>query len=160
MRLRSDTALVTIMAANNEIGTVYPYAEIGAVCSARGIPFCVDAIQGFAKMPIKPKEMGISMVSLSGHKIYAPKGVAALYIDPALDLPPLVHGGSQEAGVRAGTENVAGIMALGAGCEFSLGRARSGNRPIYVVARTLPEPSGRCGARCGDQWHIGGSVGA
>jgi cysteine desulfurase len=111
--LRDDTALVTVMAANNEIGTIYPFAEIGALCAARGIPFCVDAIQGFAKVPIKPREMGISMVSLSGHKIYAPKGVAAVYIDPALDLPPLVHGGSQEAGVRAGTENVVGIMALG-----------------------------------------------
>jgi len=117
--LRGDTALVTVMAANNEIGTIYPFAEIGAVCAARGIPFCVDAIQGFAKVPIRPKEMGISVVSLSGHKIYAPKGVAALYIDPALDLAPLVHGGSQEAGVRAGTENVVGIMALGLAAQLA-----------------------------------------
>ena len=72
-------------------------------------------------MPIKPREMGISALSLSGHKIYAPKGVAALYIDPTLDLPPLVHGGSQEAGVRAGTENVVGIMALGLAAKLAWG---------------------------------------
>lgn len=117
--VRDDTSLVTVMAANNEIGTIYPYAEIGAVCAARGVPFFVDAIQGFSKMSIKPKDMGISVVALSGHKIYAPKGVAAIYIDPSLDLPPLVHGGSQEAGVRAGTENVVGILALGLAAELA-----------------------------------------
>jgi cysteine desulfurase len=111
--LRDDTALVTLMAANNEIGTIYPTAEIGALCTEKGVPFFVDAIQAFGKIPLSPKKMGVSMLSLSGHKIYAPKGVAAIYVDSSLELPPLVHGGSQESGIRAGTENVVGILALG-----------------------------------------------
>ncbi|MEN8144771.1 MAG: aminotransferase class V-fold PLP-dependent enzyme [Gemmatimonadota bacterium] len=111
--ISDHTALVSVMAANNEIGTVYPIGEIGQRCRDRGVPFFVDAIQAYGKIPIQPKEMGISMLSLSGHKIYAPKGVGALYVDSDLDLPPLIHGGSQESGLRAGTENVLGIMALG-----------------------------------------------
>lgn len=111
--IRDDTILVSIMAANNEIGTIYPLAEIGDVCRTRGIPFMVDAIQAFGKIPIKPKDMGISMLTMSGHKIYAPKGVAALFIDSEMEIDPLIHGGSQEAGLRAGTENVVGIMAMG-----------------------------------------------
>jgi cysteine desulfurase len=132
--LRDDTAFVTVMAANNEIGTIYPFAEIGALCAARAIPFFVDAVQGFAKVVIRPQEMGISMLSLSGHKIFAPKGVGALYIDSSLDLPPLVHGGSQEAGVRAGTENVLGIMALGLAAELAW-RERDADTAHYLALR-------------------------
>ena len=111
--MRDDTILVCIMAANNEIGTLYPCAEIGALCGRHGIPFAVDAIQAFGKVPISPREAGIDILTISGHKIYAPKGVAAIYVNQALDLDPLIHGGSQENGLRSGTENVAGIMALG-----------------------------------------------
>jgi len=132
--LRDDTAFVTVMAANNEIGTIYPFAEIGALCAARAVPFFVDAVQGFAKVSIRPKEMGISMLSLSGHKIYAPKGVGALYIDPTLDLPPLVHGGAQESGLRAGTENVLGIMALGLAAELAW-RERGTDTARYLALR-------------------------
>ncbi len=123
--IRDDTAIVSVMAANNEIGTIYPYAEIGSLCAARNIPFFVDAIQAYGKIPIRPKEMGISLLSLSGHKIYAPKGVGAIYIDKDLDLAPLIHGGSQELGVRAGTENVVGIMALGLAAELSYAEMES-----------------------------------
>jgi cysteine desulfurase len=101
------------MAANNEIGTINPLKEIGSICKLYNIPFFVDAIQGFGKMILHPKQMGISMLSISGHKIYAPKGVGALYADSSLNLIPLIHGGGQESGLRAGTENVAYIMALG-----------------------------------------------
>lgn len=111
--IRSDTILVSIMAANNEIGTIYPIAEIGAICKARKVPFHVDAIQAFGKVRIFPKEMGIDILTMSGHKIYAPKGVGALYLNPEMALDPLIHGGGQEHGLRSGTENVAGILAMG-----------------------------------------------
>jgi cysteine desulfurase len=117
--IRPDTILVTVMAANNEIGTIYPYTEIGSLCTENSIPFFVDAIQAFGKIQIRPRQMGISMLSLSGHKIYAPKGVAAIYIDQELTMEPLIHGGSQEMGIRAGTENVVGIMALGLAANFA-----------------------------------------
>lgn len=111
--IRRDTILVCIMAANNEIGTINPLREIGETCRNFGIPFMVDAIQAFGKIALSPGEMGISLLSLSGHKIYAPKGVGALYIDERLSLTPLIHGGGQEFGLRAGTENVGSIAALG-----------------------------------------------
>lgn len=111
--IKENTILVTFMAVNNEIGTVNPINEIGEICEEKNIPFFVDAIQGFGKMILHPKKHGISMLSVSGHKIYAPKGVGALYIDKDIKLAPVVHGGGQENGLRAGTENVAYIIALG-----------------------------------------------
>lgn len=111
--IRSDTVLVSIMAANNEIGTLYPIGEIGAICRDRGIPLHVDAIQAFGKIRIFPEELGVDLLTLSGHKIYAPKGVGALYLGPDTTLEPLIFGGGQERGSRPGTENVAGILALG-----------------------------------------------
>ena len=111
--IRPDTILVSVMAANNEIGTVYPIAEIGAICRSRKIPFHVDAIQAFGKVRLFPKEFGIDILTLSGHKIYAPKGVGALYLDPEMALDPIIHGGGQENGLRSGTENVVGILGLG-----------------------------------------------
>ena len=111
--IRPETILVSIMAANNEIGTLYPIAEIGAVCKARSVPFHVDAIQAFGKIRLFPEELGADLLTLSGHKIYAPKGVGALYVGPDTTLEPVTHGGGQEQGWRAGTENVAGILALG-----------------------------------------------
>jgi cysteine desulfurase len=110
---RDDTILVSVMAANNEIGTVYPVADIGALCKGRGIPFHVDGIQAFGKIRLRPKEMGIDMLTLSGHKIYAPKGVGALYLNPEVTLNPQIDGGGQERDLRSGTENVAGILAMG-----------------------------------------------
>ena len=111
--LREDTALVTIMYANNEIGTIQPIAEIGALCRARGIPFHTDAVQAAGHVPVDVKAEQIDLLSLSGHKLHAPKGVGALYCRKGLRFPNLIDGGAQERGRRAGTENVAGIVALG-----------------------------------------------
>lgn len=116
--LRPETVLVSVMAVNNEIGTINPLEEIGAICREAGVPFMVDAIQGFGKIPLRPKEWGISMLSVSGHKLYAPKGIAALYLSDDMELVPLIHGGSQESGKRAGTEDTAAIMALGFAAEL------------------------------------------
>lgn len=111
--LREDTALVTIMYANNEIGTIQPVAEIGALCRSRGILFHTDAVQAVGHVPVDVKEGQIDLLSLSGHKLHAPKGVGALYCRKGLRFPNLIDGGAQERGRRAGTENVAGIVALG-----------------------------------------------
>ena len=112
--IREDTALVTIMFANNEIGTVQPIAEIGALCREKGIPFHTDAVQAAGHMPIDVKAMNIDMLSLSGHKFHALKGVGALYARRGMPLVNIIEGGAQERGKRAGTENVAGIVAMAA----------------------------------------------
>ena len=112
--IREDTALVTIMFANNEIGTVQPITEIGALCREKGIPFHTDAVQAAGHMPIDVKAMNIDMLSLSGHKFHAPKGVGALYARRGMPLVNIIEGGAQERGRRAGTENVAGIVAMAA----------------------------------------------
>lgn len=111
--LRPDTRLVAIMAANNEIGTINPIAEIGALCQSAEIPLMVDAVQAFGKIPLHPRAWGISLLSLSGHKLYGPKGIGALYVAKNQPLTPSIHGGEQEGGRRAGTENVMGILGLG-----------------------------------------------
>ena len=111
--LRKDTILVSIMAVNNEIGTINPIQEIGMLCRERGIPLMVDGVQAFGRIPLNPKDMGISLLSVSGHKIYAPKGIGALFVDKALKLSPIIHGGHQEFGLRSGTENVGHIIAFG-----------------------------------------------
>ncbi|CAK0768332.1 cysteine desulfurase [Gammaproteobacteria bacterium] len=111
--LRPNTQLVSIMAANNEIGTLNPIAEIGAVCRTAGVPLMVDAVQAFGKIPLTPREWGVSLLALSGHKLYAPKGIGVLYVAANQPLVPLIHGGEQEGGRRAGTENVIGILGLG-----------------------------------------------
>jgi len=117
--LREDTALVTIMFANNEIGTVQPIAEIGALCRERKIPFHTDAVQAVGHMPIDVKAMDIDMLSMSGHKFHAPKGIGVLYARRGMPLTNIIEGGAQERGKRAGTENVAGIMALAAALKES-----------------------------------------
>ena len=117
--IREDTALVTIMFANNEIGTVQPITEIGALCRAKGIPFHTDAVQAAGHMPIDVKAMNIDMLSMSGHKFHAPKGVGVLYAKRSMPLYNIIEGGAQERGKRAGTENVAGIVALAAALKES-----------------------------------------
>ncbi len=112
--IRPDTALVTVMFANNEIGTVQPIAEIGALCREKGIPFHTDAVQAAGHMPIDVKAMNIDMLAMSGHKFHAPKGVGVLYARRGMVLTNIIEGGAQERGKRAGTENVAGIAALAA----------------------------------------------
>ncbi len=110
--IRPDTALVTIMYANNEIGTIQPIEEIAKVCHENGVVFHTDAVQAIGNVEINVKEQGIDMMSISGHKIHAQKGVGILYCRKGIALPNLIHGGAQERGKRAGTENVAGIMGL------------------------------------------------
>lgn len=111
--IREDTCLVTIMFANNEIGTIQPIGEIGKVCREKGVIFHTDAVQAVGNVPIDVKELNIDMLSLSGHKIHAPKGVGALYIRAGISIPNLIFGGAQERSKRAGTENVPSIVALG-----------------------------------------------
>ena len=117
--IRPDTALVTIMFANNEIGTVQPIAEIGALCREKKIPFHCDAVQAAGHMPIDVKAMNIDMLSMSGHKFHAPKGVGVLYARRGIVLTNIIEGGAQERGKRAGTENVAGIVAMAAALKES-----------------------------------------
>ena len=117
--VRDDTALVTVMFANNEIGTVQPVTEIGTFCRQRNIPFHTDAVQAVGHMPIDVEAMNIDMLSLSGHKFHAPKGVGVLYVKKNFPLMNLIEGGGQERGKRAGTENVAGIVALAAALKES-----------------------------------------
>lgn len=107
-----DTGFVTVMAANNEIGTVQPIAEIGGICRERGITFHTDAVQAFGNIPINVREQNVDMLSLSGHKIHAMKGVGLLYVREPASLRPFVRGGTQQSGKRAGTENIAGIAGL------------------------------------------------
>ena len=112
--IREDTCLVTTMYANNEIGSVLPIAEIGAVCKAKGVTFHTDAVQAVGHIHINVKEQNIDMLSLSGHKFHGPKGVGALYVRRGLPLVNVIEGGAQERGKRAGTENLAAICGMAA----------------------------------------------
>ena len=111
--IREDTILVSVMTANNEIGTIQPVKEIGRICREKGIVFHTDAVQAAGAIPVDVKETGCDLLSLSAHKIYGPKGTGALYIRQGTRTRPLIAGGEQERGLRAGTENVAGIAGLG-----------------------------------------------
>lgn len=115
--IREDTALVSIMYANNEIGTIMPIKEIGAVCKAKGIYFHTDAVQAVGHVPIDVRDQNIDLLSLSGHKFHAPKGVGALYCRKGIPLHNLIFGGAQERGKRAGTENTASIIGMGVAIE-------------------------------------------
>ncbi len=117
--ITDKTILVSVMFANNEIGTIEPIAEVGKICKDKGIYFHTDAVQAVGNVPINVKKMNIDLLSLSAHKFYGPKGVGALYIKKGVKINPLIHGGGQEGGRRAGTENVPGIVGLGKAIELA-----------------------------------------
>lgn len=117
--IRKDTILVSIMHANNEIGTVQPIEEIAKICKERGVYFHTDACQSFTKEPLDAEKIGVDLITISSHKIYGPKGVGALIIREGVKITPLIHGGGHEFGKRSGTENVAGIVGFGKAVEIA-----------------------------------------
>jgi cysteine sulfinate desulfinase/cysteine desulfurase-like protein len=117
--LANDTVLVSVMLANNEVGTVQPVAEIAALARARGAWVHTDAVQAVGKIPVDVDALGVDLLTLSGHKVHGPKGVGALFVRRGVELEPLIHGGSQESGLRAGTENVPGIVGMGVAADLA-----------------------------------------
>src|SRR5216684_2173641 len=118
--LRSNTKLITIMMANNETGVIQPVTEFGKICAEADVYFHTDAVQAASKVPIRVKDIGCDLLSISGHKLHAPQGVGALYVRKGTTLEPLLFGGSHERSRRAGTENVAGIVGLGKAAELAV----------------------------------------
>lgn len=117
--LRPDTILVTVMHSNNEVGTVQPISEIAKLTRAKGIALHTDAAQSLGKVPVKVTDLGVDLLSVAGHKLYAPKGIGALYVRKGFVLEKICHGAGQEGGWRSGTENVMGIVGLGKACEVA-----------------------------------------
>lgn len=137
--ITDKTILVSIMFANNEIGTIQPIKEIGAICKERGVLFHSDAVQALGNVCIDVKDMNIDLLSLAAHKIYGPKGVGALYIRRGVKIDNLVHGGAQERAKRAGTENVAGIVGLGKAVELALTNMEEHNNRLVSFREKLIE---------------------
>jgi cysteine desulfurase len=119
--LRGDTCLVTVMLANNEVGTIEPVRELAALASGAGVPFHTDAVQAIGKVPVNVDELGVDMLSISAHKFYGPKGVGALYVRRGTRVRSIQHGGHHERGLRAGTENVPGIVGMARALELACG---------------------------------------
>jgi len=144
-KITSRTCLVSVMMVNNEIGTIQPIGEIGRICRKRGVCFHTDAVQGYGKLPIDVRKMNIDLLSASGHKIYGPKGVGMLYVRKGVKIAPMVHGGNQEGGIRAGTENLPGIMGFAKATEISLKvmeeeAGRLAGLRDYLIKRVLEIP--------------------
>jgi cysteine desulfurase len=135
--LSDDTALVSIMWANNETGVIFPVAEIGAIVRAKGIPFHVDAVQAAGKLPLRVKDLPVDLLTISGHKFYAPKGVGALYVRRGITFPPFMIGGHQEKNRRAGTENVTSIIGMGRAAEITLNRLAEDSPRIKILRDQL-----------------------
>ncbi len=146
--IREDTAIVSVMYANNEIGTIEPIAEIGAICKEKGVLFHTDAVQAIGNVEIDVKAQNIDLLSLSAHKIHGPKGVGALYIRNGILIPNLIDGGAQERTKRAGTENVAGIVGLGVAIELACADITAKTKKLaemrdYVMEKLLAIPHSR-----------------
>ena len=123
--IRPDTILISIMFANNEIGTINPIAEIGKIAKENGVLFHTDAVQAIGHTEVDVKSMNIDLLSMSAHKFYGPKGIGALYIKKGIKITPLIHGGGQERGRRAGTENINGIIGMGTAIELAIAELKS-----------------------------------
>ena len=132
--ITDKTILVSIMFANNEIGTIQPIKEIGAICREKKVLFHTDAVQAIGSVPVDVKEMNIDLLSLAGHKLYGPKGIGALYIRRGIRIDNLIHGGGQERGRRAGTENIPGVVGLGKAIEIATENIEE-NRARLTVLR-------------------------
>lgn len=142
--IRPDTILISVMAANNEIGTIQPLKEIGAIAKAHGVLFHTDAVQAFAHIPINVDEMNIDMLSASGHKIHGPKGIGIMYIRKGVKIRSFIHGGAQERRRRAGTHNVPGIVGMGKAAELAKANMDNSIKSIselrdYLIKRVLDE---------------------
>ncbi|MFA0889418.1 MAG: cysteine desulfurase NifS [Synergistales bacterium] len=124
--LRPDTILATVMAANNEVGTIQPIREMGMTCRERGILFHTDGVQAAGHIPLDVKDLPIDLMTMAAHKMYGPKGVGALFVRKGVRILPLVHGGGQEFGLRSGTENTAGLVGFGAAAELAMRRMAAG----------------------------------
>ena len=135
--IRPDTILISIMMANNEIGTLEPVTEIGQIAREKGILFHTDAVQAFGAIPIDTGKTPLDLMSLSAHKIYGPKGVGALYVRKGVRPEALVHGGAQERGRRAGTENTAGIVGFGKAAEIAAARMEADSSRIREMRNLL-----------------------
>lgn len=138
--IREDTILVSIMAANNEVGTMMPVAEIGAICHDQGVLFHTDAVQACGRVAMNVQSMNIDLLSLSGHKLYGPKGVGALYVrrkKPRVSLMAQIHGGGHERGLRSGTLNVPGIVGLGEACRLVTTDVDTESQKLTQLTQTL-----------------------
>jgi len=135
--LTDDTAVVSIMWANNETGVIFPIEEIGEIVRAKGIPFHVDAVQAAGKIPLKVSALPIDLLTISGHKFHGPKGVGALYVRRGITFTPFMIGGHQEKNRRAGTENVAGIIGMGKAAEIALGRVMEDSATVKKLRDRL-----------------------
>lgn len=140
--LREDTLLVSVMFANNEIGVLQPIAEIGKLCKERGIFFHTDAAQALGKVPIDVEELGVDLLSMSGHKVYGPKGIGALYVrkrKPRVKLKPIIHGGGHERGMRSGTLNVPAIVGFGKAVEIAIAEMESETKRASILRDRLEQ---------------------
>ena len=135
--ITADTALVSIMAANNEVGTIQPIEEIGKICREKGVLFHTDGVQAFGHMPLDVNKMNIDLLSLSAHKINGPKGSGALYIRRGLGLRPVIEGGGQERNRRSGTENVAGIVGLGQAAQLAMETMEEESARLKALSKKL-----------------------
>ena len=137
--IRPDTILISVMFANNEIGTIQPIKEIGAIAKEHGILFHTDAVQAYAQIPINVDEYNIDMLSVSGHKFGGPKGIGFLYIKEGTKISPIIFGGGQQKGMRSGTENVPGIVGLAVACEKMIGKNYENAEKIREVKEYFQE---------------------
>ncbi|MBU3100372.1 MULTISPECIES: cysteine desulfurase NifS [Clostridium] len=135
--ITDKTILVSVMFANNEIGTIEPIKEIGALCRSKKILFHTDAVQAVGHIPVDVKEMNIDLLSLAGHKFYGPKGIGALYIRKGIKIENLIHGGGQERGKRAGTENVASVVGIGKALELAVANMEENNKKLVILRDKL-----------------------